>query len=265
MANFAKSVSGATHIVAAAGGIQMMMLVRSKKEYFKDFIEREAKAKGLKCVINGSFAKLSFLSSVAVRTGSTALDASESQIVGKVIQDGKLIGGATERGRYYFSHNTCEVDRFSVGLDDPPSSSCAAIGGLAPIVSDGLPYGTANLYRAGAPSGAPSVGDVGPKYRPFLTQKSNAMYRDILNRGSFVGKTAIGFSRQKNALLILSQQDGTSGLNADEIRYVFVKNNVENAVFLDCSDSATLYYDGKFVVEPGDDKNEFLTVAIGFK
>ena len=54
-------------------------------------------------------------------------------------------------------------------------------------------------------------------------------------------------------------------MDANTIRAVFVGNGVRNAVFLDCSDSATLYYDGKFLVKPGVDKNEFLSVAIGFK
>jgi exopolysaccharide biosynthesis protein len=55
------------------------------------------------------------------------------------------------------------------------------------------------------------------------------------------------------------------GADANRVRTAFGNHSVENAVFLDCSDSATLYYDGKFLVRPGARKNEFLTVAVGFK
>ena len=49
------------------------------------------------------------------------------------------------------------------------------------------------------------------------------------------------------------------------MRTIFPNRRADNAVFLDCSDSATLYYDGKFLVKPGSHKNEYLTVAVGFK
>lgn len=265
MGQFVNKRSGATHIVAGAGGVEMMMLVRSKKEYFTEFIEREAKAKKLRMVINGSFIALGKLAAMSVVTTSGALDPSSSTPVGQVVQDGNIVAGTSSTGKFHFSQNTCGVERFSVGLGDPPVSSCAAIGGIAPIIVDGLPYGGYNTYKAGVPAGAPVTGDVGAKFRPFLTQKSNLMYASVLGRGATVGKTAIGYSSSKKSTLVLVQQEGTNGLDADEFRSVFIANTIDNAVFLDCSDSATLYYDGKFLARPGEDKNEFLTVAVGFK
>lgn len=44
-----------------------------------------------------------------------------------------------------------------------------------------------------------------------------------------------------------------------------ILEGADNAVFLDGSDSATLYFDGKFIIRPGENKNEFLSVAVGFK
>ena len=61
------------------------------------------------------------------------------------------------------------------------------------------------------------------------------------------------------------QADGQAGDDANGVRTTFRGKGVENAVFLDCSDSATLYYDGRFLVRPGGRKNEFLTIAVGFK
>lgn len=265
MTAFKYELSGGTHIIAGAGGVQMFMLVRSKKEYFTDFIDREAKAKGLKVVVNGSYIDLSFASKVAVVLRDTTRDASESMATGQVIQDGKLLAGTGSTGKFNFSQNICGVDKFSASLGNPPSSSCSAIGGIAPIIIDDLPYGVNNQYKLGVPSGAPFTGDVAAKFKPFLTQKSNAMFASLLSLGGLVGKTAIGYSNTKQLLLILSQEHGQLGLDANGIRTVFKANSINNAVFLDCSDSATLYYDGKFLVKPGKNKNEFLTVAVGFK
>jgi hypothetical protein len=262
---FVHTLSGVTHLVAAAGGVQMVMLVRRKREYFTDFIAREAKARGLKVVVNGSFVDLSFGSRVAVRWSSDPRDPSESTPTGEVIQEGKLLAGASSTGKFNFAQDTCGLDKFSAGMGNPSGAACAAIGGIAPIVIADVPYGAENRYKAGVPPGAPFTGDVDAKYMPFLEQKSNAMFAAILGRGKDVGKTAVGFSDSSQSLLVLSQENGTSGLDANGVRTLFVGAKMSNAVFLDCSDSATLYYDGKFEISPGAIKNEYLTVAVGFK
>ena len=265
MSGFSQNFSNETYLVAGAGGVQMTMLVRDRREYFTDFIERQAKAKGLKVVLNGSYIDLAFGSAVAVRLGSSALDPAESMPTGQVIQDGLLLAGTSSSGKFNFSQDTCGVAKFSAGLGNPPASACSAIGGIAPIIIDGLAYGAQNAYKAKVPAGAPLTGDVVAKFRPFLIQKSNAMFSKLLSLGNTVGKVALGYSSSNQSLLMMVQPHGKSGMNANTIRAVFVANKITNAVFLDCSDSATLYYDGKFLVRPGTDKNEFLSVAIGFK
>jgi exopolysaccharide biosynthesis protein len=77
--------------------------------------------------------------------------------------------------------------------------------------------------------------------------------------------TGIGGVQMLMLVRRMAEEHGRSGFNANGVRAIFVENRVSNAVFLDCSDSATLYYDGKFLIKPGVDKNEFLTVAVGFK
>jgi exopolysaccharide biosynthesis protein len=159
----------------------------------------------------------------------------------------------------------CGIDRFSVRMGDGPIATTAAIGGVAPIIIDGLPYGETNVYSPGVPAGAPVRGEVEARYKNYLTQKSNAMYAAILARGGDVGKTALGYSSYSRTLYVLGQADGQAGLDANGIRANFIAKKIDNAVFLDCSDSATLYFDGKFLIKPGDNKNEFLTVAVDFR
>lgn len=265
MTAFTYALSGGTHIIAGAGGAQMVMLVRRKKEYFTDFIAREAKAKGLKVVVNGSYIDLSFASAAAVRLRNSPLEASDSTPLGQVIQDGTLLAGTSSTGKFNFSQDACGSVKFSAGLGNPPLSSCSAIGGIAPIIIDNIAYGAENVYKSGVPGGAPSRGDVGPAFRPYLVQKSNAMFATLLSKGGTVGKTAVGYSNSRQTLLVLIQAHGAPGVDANGIRALFKGVAVDNAVFLDCSDSATLYYDGKFLVSPGIDKNQFPTVAVGFK
>ena len=216
-------------------------------------------------VINGSFIDLSAIAKMMAYNGGSALPASDSKPTGRIIQNGQLLDGPSEPDRFYFAQTVCGEDSFGTGKGDPPPASCFGMGGLAPILMNGLPFGTTNRYRSDVPAGAPVTGSVGAKYLPYLTQKSNAMFAGMQGSGATGGKTAIGFSRSKHCLLVLVQQAGEHGLTAADYGAVFAKVKAENAVFLDGSDSATLYYDGNFLVTPGRAKNNFLTVAIGFK
>lgn len=265
MKTFKCVVENDSNIITGEGGVEMIMLVRKKKEFFTDFIAREATAKKLRVILNGSFIDLTFGSKVAVLTSGGALSADESTPIGQVIQEGKLLAGTSSTGKFNFAQETCGVEGFSARVGNPSTSACSAIGGIAPIIIGGMPYGAHNAYRAGVPAGAPLSGDVAEKFTPYLVQKSNAMFLSLLSRGRVVGKSAIGYSSVHKKLTIVVQQDGRTGLDADGVRRIFVNNAVNNAVFVDCSDSATLFYDGKFLVRPGSNKNEFLTVAVGFR
>ncbi|HLK65624.1 MAG TPA: phosphodiester glycosidase family protein [Bryobacteraceae bacterium] len=266
MATFKLTRIGALYLIEATGKVDMVTLTRTSKEYFTDFVSREAKAQKLKVVVNGSFTDLSSFNSIAVQITSGPLDPSESKPIGEVIEQGKQIAGSSSPGKFYFSQNTCGVDTFTSGQGDPPGTSCAAVGGVAPIVVNGMPYGTFNQYGAGVPADAPMTGDVEPKYQKYLTEKSNAMFTQLLGKGASVGKVAIGYSNAKQKLLLVVQQDGNAaGLDAKGVRAIFTAAGAENAVFMDCSNSATLWYDGKIEVAPSNHKNEYLNVAVGFK
>jgi exopolysaccharide biosynthesis protein len=266
MAVFSETKVGTLFVVEATGKPQMVALTRTAKELFTTFIDREAKRQGLKVVINASFTDLSLWNSVKTVFSNDPLDASEAKPVGEVIEEGKQVAGSSSSGKFYFSQNTCGLDRFSSGQGDPPSSSCAAVGGLAPIVVDGLPYGTTNMYSAGVPPGAPVTGDVDPKYQKYLVQKSNAMFTALEGRGATVGKVAVGYSSAKQKLKLVVEADGDAkGIDADKVRTMFTIDSMDNAVFMDCSNSTTLWFDGKFEVKPSRHKDEYLDVAVGFK
>lgn len=266
MSTFKKQKKGAVFVIEATGKLQMVVLTRTTKELFTAFVDREAKCQGLSAVVNASFTDLSLWNRLSVAFFNDPLDPSESKPVGMAVEEGKQIAGSSSKGKFYFSQNVCGLDRFSSGQGDPPLTSCAAVGGLAPIVVDALPYGIINTYAAGVPAGAPLKGDVDPKYQKYLLQKSNAMFTDLLGRGSSVGKAAVGYSSSKQKLLLVVQGDGDDGgIDVERVRNLFLIESVDNAVFMDCSNSVTLWYDGKFEVKPSRHKDEYLDVAVGFK
>lgn len=266
MATFKKSNAGALYLIEATGKAQMVTLTRTAKELFTDFVDREAKRQGLKAVVNGSFTDLSFFDSVAAVIFNGPLDPGDSKPVGMVVEEGKQIAGSPSSGKFYFSQSVCGTNSFVSGQGNPPLSSCAAVGGVAPIVVNGLQYGTTNMYSVGVPAGAPVTGNVDPKYNKYLRQKNNAMFTQLQGRGAAVGKVAVGYSSTKQKLLLIVQADGdAAGLDAERVRNIFIANAMDNAVFMDCSNSATLWYDGKFEIRPSRHKNEYLDVAVGFK
>jgi|ERR1700722_9970920 hypothetical protein len=62
------------------------------------------------------------------------------------------------------------------------------------------------------------------------------------------------------------QADGdAAGVDAEKVQTIFIAEGMDNTVSLDldCSNSATLWYVGKFVFKPSQHKNEYLTVALG--
>jgi exopolysaccharide biosynthesis protein len=131
---------------------------------------------------------------------------------------------------------------------------------------NGRPFGTINTYSSGVPAAAPLTGDVDPKYQKYLLQKSNTMFTTLLGGGTPMGKVAMGYSTAGQKLLIVVQADGdTKGIDVEKVRTMFTVASVDNAVFLDCSNSATLWYDGKFEVKPSQHKDEYLDIAVGFK
>ena len=92
------------------------------------------------------------------------------------------------------------------------------------------------------------------------------MFTQLLGRGASVGKVAVGYSSSKQTLLLVVQADGdAAGTDVERVRTIFTAHAMDNAVFMDCSNSACLWYDGKFEVRPSRHKDEYLDVAVGFK
>jgi hypothetical protein len=140
------------------------------------------------------------------------------------------------------------------------------IGGLGPLIVGKLPFGPVNKYRIGVPAEAPVVGEAGPKYFPYLVQRSNAHFGDMAKLSKRSGKVVFALNRQSDVLLVLVQPNGSdSGLTWEQLRDKLVSIDADDAVFLDGSDSAMLVVNGTPIVHQDETKDELTTVGLGFR
>lgn len=131
----------------------------------------------------------------------------------------------------------------SAGLGNPPSDSKIAFGGGIPLMINGMPYGAEKKY------------DQNGK----MIQNSSAGYP--LQNDSSVGKTILAFNSD-GTFMIVSQQDGTSGMNLDQIRDHLISKKFTNAISFDGSTSAALIQDGKVIVKPTARKDNSIPVGL---
>jgi hypothetical protein len=160
------------------------------------------------------------------------------------------------------------LSTFESGAGDPPLSGAtwSAIGGVGPLIIGGLKYGAGNLYKAGAPAGAPSAGAPPPAAAPYLTQRNNATFTSVEARPVPTGKTILASHTANQRLLIAVQGHGkTPGMNYTTIRDRLAALGFDHAVFLDGSDSAFMAVGGRMLSTPGENKDEAMVVGLGFK
>lgn len=238
---------------------EMVPFIRTKEELFKDTVKNNSK---YFCVaINGVYYDVTTSGKMDAGIGYDAVSADETTIEGNVIIDGETAINNPSPQLFYILEN--EGD-YASGFGNPPRTTGNAIGGSGPMIINNLPYGSQNSYKEGVPEGSPLTGEPSEKYKKYLKIRSNATYADV-NKGPMKGKTILAHSSKKNALLILVQEDGRCSISHDEIRNFLIKNEFDNAVFLDGSDSAMLYVSGKFLVKQGESKDETNTLGLGIR
>ncbi|GAA3722577.1 hypothetical protein GCM10022268_33440 [Sphingomonas cynarae] len=156
--------------------------------------------------------------------------------------------------------------RYVTGLGNPPQggNTVTALGNLGPLISNGLPYGQGNRYRP--PTTGPTTGEPGAAARPSLIQRNNSTLNSVEQLPSATGKTIIAYHAREQALLVGVQEHGRApGSSYASLRDALIVAGFSDAVFLDGSDSSLLYYRGRQIVAPAENKNELMTVALGFR
>ncbi|MBU8543037.1 MULTISPECIES: phosphodiester glycosidase family protein [Roseomonadaceae] len=249
--------------------VKMVPLIRKKTELFLDMLRRDGAR--MNACINGSYYDLSFLGSLDAAFGTDPVAANKTTILGQVVSNGVLVAGSTEPERFFFAQMRVPTTNapgwtFFAGAGDPPknASIIAAIGGLGPLIVEGLRYGDGNKGRPGT-TGLPLRGDPGGQLSKSLIQRNNNTFISVEKRPPTTGKTILASHSRLKKLLIAVQPDGVlPGQSYTTLAEQLLALGFDNAVFLDGSDSATLMVNGALEVQPGGNKDETNTLGIGF-
>lgn len=101
--------------------------------------------------------------------------------------------------------------------------------------------------------------------RPTPSKRHEAFPRASGRSSPDVGKTIVAHSASERALIIMMQQDNTRNVSFDSIRDNLYGLNVNNAVILASSSSASLMSAGKVTATPARYKNNTIPYGFGFR
>lgn len=154
---------------------------------------------------------------------------------------------------------------WSAGMGDIPKNQNlrTGVGGLCPLVINGLKYGVSNLYSKSIPEAA-LHGEPKVAHRPFLTQRSSKTYKDLFDLSNNAGRTGFGVTASGDVIVVVKEH-GKPASDFNSFRDIFIRMKCIHAVACDGSDSVFLWYNGKFIVTAAENKNETQTSGVGFR
>ena len=259
------------YYVSLSASAAMRTFLRTQTEPFESTVKRMAAKSHLAVVVNGNMYGDAIDYKILRQIIGTAglpipsQDAKNTTPQGIVRGRDHELGGSSRKAMFYIAWTEGPLGGYAFGQGDPPTDTTSALGGLGPVIINGLRYGSQNRYRTGVPDGAPSRGEPDQKYKGFLEVRSSKTYSSFVSSGPDVGKVIIGYGSGERPLRIVVQSNGISDHSLDDIRDNLFNDGVTNAVFLDGSDSAMLFANGKFYVHQGGYKDRSNTVGIGFQ
>jgi hypothetical protein len=244
----------------------MKVVLRTAQELFHTTVERERLSRQFAVVVNANFYDVSNLGLLSALTGSGPIAASATTPVGRLVERMSFIGGRPAPDLFYLDNAAGPLYGYSFGFGDPPSTGVlAAVGGLGPLIIGGLRYGVGNLYKPGTPSSAPATGAPPAQFAGALVQRNNNTYVSAAAKGPRTGKAVIARSSGEGKLIILVQPHAApTGISHDNLRDKLFALGVDDAVFLDGSDSVMLMVDGVWLVRQAARKDQTNTIGIGF-
>jgi hypothetical protein len=228
---------------------------------------------GLKVVVNGNMFDATGGAMWSAKWG-TPDDPSKTTPLGKLFNKGSYLAGKSSPSMFYFAQITLPPGpypggggplSFLTGFGDPGGPDVkAAVGGVGPLIISGRGYGTANVFAPGAPGSPPPTGEPPVGDMPYLRQRSNATFASVESRPASTGKAILASCFAERKLLVIVQPHGVAGTSYTDIRDKLAKLWVDQAAFLDGSDSVFLWVAGRFVANPATYKDDLDTIAIGF-
>jgi hypothetical protein len=256
---------GGIYYICFTDSAVMQIVLRDKEELFEDTVRRESRNLNFNVIVNGNFYDVTPSGKFDAAIGHDPIPAAETTPIGFLINNFKLIGGKADPNRFYVANVPGTTYGYKFGFGDPPRNVVAAIGGAGPLIINGLKYGIGNQYKSGTSSGAPTTGSPSATDMPNLTQRNNNTYAAAASRHPATGKTVIAHSSSARKLMVLVQPNAvTSGIPLDDLRDKLDSVGIDNAVFLDGSDSSMLMVNNVLHSRQGPNKDETNTVGVGF-
>jgi hypothetical protein len=239
---------------------RMDVIFRTEEELFRTTMRNAFQKMPFLCAINGMMYKLTLTGKQDAVIGSDPVPATETLPDGMIIKQGKLLAGRSAPQMFYVANDA--VGGYAFGQGDPPFSASRAMGGLTPIIINGLPYGVGNHCKL--PKNCPPRGPVAGAPPGYVLQRNNDTYADLQSRAPAVGKVFLATNKSEGKILVAVQPHGTNGTTYDAVKGSFLALGCDNAVAMDGSDSAMLWTKGYPEVQQGANKDETNTMALAF-
>lgn len=231
------SKEGDYHIVIIKGNIRLTPIIREDEELFSTTTLRSQRLANFNICINASWYDIPYAYYPEAALGNP-VHPKHITNEGIALRANGTPLGKTSPKMFYFAQKKDYT--FEIGIGDPSGKKGhrTGIGGLCPLVYNGLKYGSTNQYRNTSQLVQPEIyGEPKPEHREYLIRRSNSKYQGLLEQDNNKGRIGIGFT-PKGELIIIAQEDGTGGNTTfNEFRDLFVKKGCLNACAMDGSDS----------------------------
>jgi len=177
--------------------------------------------------------------------------------------------GAPSKEGYFAAQKNDLTWQFGYG-NLPSSGFRTGMGGLCPLIINGLKYGAKNEYKAGVPSGAPLIGEPDQKFKQFLIQRSSNKFTALQKTSPRVGKSGFGVTKDGTGIIMVQPHGISKGITTEQFRDTFIGLGCIHAMACDGSDSVFMYRKKTnnnvvFECRPGEWKRNSMTIALGFK
>lgn len=237
----------------------------NNEELFSDTIKRAQAMGRFEVCTNACWFDVTSLGKSDALLGDDPVSANETINQGiALLGNGERYGNSSPLMMYAAQRQDLS---WQFGQGDVPSSGFrVGIGGMCPLIINGLKYGTGNIYNKKI-NGAVIVGKPREEDIPFLIQRNNNKYAALEKAAAAMpGMGKIGFGvTAEGKCYVAVQSHYTPGMSFNEFRDIFLKFKCVNAVAGDGSDSVFMFRDNTFIVESAHNKTELMTIGLGFK
>ncbi|KIM02798.1 MAG: hypothetical protein KU29_13770 [Sulfurovum sp. FS06-10] len=249
------------HIISIAPKCRLIPVIRTKTELFSETVSNAQKKYNLDVIINGPMCNVTW-GGVGHALINDEAEASATTNIGYALFENTL-HGSTSPDMFYIAQK--KDYSWVAGFGNLPNDSTfySGMGGLSPLIINGMRYGKGNMYNRKLDD-ANYSGEPKPEHKQFLIQRNNNTYRDLDTQNT-KQKAGIGITGDGRVFIILQDPHIMYVTGHDAFRDTFVRYGCVSALAVDGSDSIFLNLCGNFKMKAGSSKNSLQTFGLGFR